>query len=186
MTMKNIYSAAQRRTGTRSFITTPQVRWPNVAKYMHMYWFYLLTGIVAGMWPMWHYHLPVRIVCGRIKNPSVWRTSWLHAEEHSTHFTPAYVENTSFIWGNIALKSNFAIFYRAYNLWRWMSSQEVCTKPCQKRFDTNHQENSLRGIVVDKMHIASHTDKWCLEICDARKHPDLKKVGLVYNVLMPH
>ena len=32
-------------------------------------------------------------------------------------------------------------------------------------------------IVVDKMHMAGHTDKWCKETCDSRKVPDLDEVG---------
>ena len=36
-------------------------------------------------------------------------------------------------------------------------------------------------IVVDKMHITGHTDKWCLENCDAREYPELSDVSYRVN-----
>ena len=31
-------------------------------------------------------------------------------------------------------------------------------------------------ILVDKMHMAGHTDKWCKDTCDSRKVSDLNEV----------
>ena len=43
-------------------------------------------------------------------------------------------------------------------------------------------------ILVDKMHMAGHTDKWCKETCDSRKFPDLNNVnifhGNIYMILL--
>ncbi len=36
--------------------------------------------------------------------------------------------------------------------------------------------NSLE-IVVDKMHMAGHVDKWCKDNCDARTFPELDNVS---------
>ena len=49
---------------------------------------------------MWYHHFPVRIVCGRIKNPSIWCTSQFHAEEHNTPFPAPYVLHLSFLHSN--------------------------------------------------------------------------------------
>ena len=40
-------------------------------------------------------------------------------------------------------------------------------------------------IVIDKMHMAEHVDKWCRDNCDPNKLSDLDKVKLVmsYHVL---
>ena len=47
------------------------------------------------------------------------------------------------------------------------------------RKDLTPTTNSIASmeIVVDKMHITGHTDKWCLENCDAHKYPDLRDVS---------
>ena len=37
-------------------------------------------------------------------------------------------------------------------------------------------------IVVDKMHMAGHVDKWCKENCDARSFPELDNVSLHMHV----
>lgn len=62
---------------------------------------------------------------------------------------------------------------------RWMSSPKIAQNPARKGLTPTTKKIFSMEIVVDKMHIASHTEKWCLENCDARTHPDLKlkKVG---------
>lgn len=34
-------------------------------------------------------------------------------------------------------------------------------------------------ILVDKMHMAGHTDKWCKDTCDSRKVSDLNEVSVM-------
>jgi hypothetical protein len=33
-----------------------------------------------------------------------------------------------------------------------------------------------KDIVIDKMHMKGHTDKWCKENCDPKSRPELEKV----------
>jgi len=54
------------------------------------------------------------------------------------------------------------------------------------RSDTNNTVLSKMEIVVDKMHMAGHVDKWCKETCDPRIIEDLAKVcpiPVVYGTL---
>ena len=41
-------------------------------------------------------------------------------------------------------------------------------------------------IVVDKIHIKGHTDAWCKQLCDQKKHEHLDKVSIrvLYEKLM--
>ncbi len=49
---------------------------------------------------------------------------------------------------------------------------------CRDLTETTRKLAALE-IVVDKMHIAGHINKWCLENCDARKVKDLEEVCVV-------
>ena len=53
------------------------------------------------------------------------------------------------------------------------------------RKDLTPTTNNIASIeiVVDKMHIRGHTDKWCLENCDARKHSELNDVSYMHILM---
>ena len=38
------------------------------------------------------------------------------------------------------------------------------------------------NIVIDKMHMVGHTDKWCKKVCNPNNFPDLNdvRISLVY------
>ena len=181
MTVRNIYSAAQKRTETQNFITTQQVRKAIKHCYIHSRLLkhkYLSSNRDCSWYvAMWCHHFPVRIVCGRIKNTSIWCTSWFHAEEHSTPFPAPYVSTCPLY---VAILSVLILII--------CSAGYICYDDgCHlRRFAQNLSRKDLTPttnkiasieIVVDKMHITGHTDKWCLENCDARKYPDLSDVS---------
>ena len=130
---------------------------------------------------MWYHHFPVRVVCGRIKNPSIWCTSWFHAEQHNTPFPAPYVYIRPFYIAilSVLILIMYSAGYICYDdgchLWRFAQN------PSRKDLTTN--KIASIDIVVDKMHIRGHTDKWCLENCDARKHPELNAVSYMHILM---
>lgn len=131
---------------------------------------------------MWCHHFPVRIVCGRIKNTSIWCTSWFHAEEHSTPFPAPYVSTCPLY---VAILSVLILIicsagYICYD--DGCHLRRFAQNPSRKDLTPTTNKIASIEIVVDKMHITGHTDKWCLENCDARKYPDLSDVSYRVNV----
>lgn len=60
-----------------------------------------------------------------------------------------------------------------------MSPEKICSEPNKDLTPATKFMASLE-ILVDKMHMAGHTDKWCKDTCDSRKVSDLNEVRLVY------
>ena len=54
--------------------------------------------------------------------------------------------------------------------------KKFAENPCRSAITPTAQKIACTRIVVDKMHMAGHVDKWCKENCDSRKIPDLDKV----------
>ena len=49
----------------------------------------------------------------------------------------------------------------------------LAQNPSRKDLTPTTKNIASTEIIVDKMHITGNADKWCLDNCDARKHPDL-------------
>ena len=56
--------------------------------------------------------------------------------------------------------------------------RKFARNPVRSQVSAESKLISQLEIVVDKMHMRSHTDSWCKQNCDPLKHPYLKDVGL--------
>lgn len=55
--------------------------------------------------------------------------------------------------------------------------KKFAENPVRCNITATAQKIASLKIMVDKMHILGHTDKWCLEHCDSRKE-ELKMVSI--------
>ena len=63
-----------------------------------------------------------------------------------------------------------------------MSFETICPDPVTKDLTPTFKYIASLEILVDKMHMAGHTDKWCKQTCDSRKILDLDK-ATIYRIM---
>ena len=57
--------------------------------------------------------------------------------------------------------------------------KKFAENPVRRHLTPTSQKIAEMCILVDKMHVRGHVDKWCLENCDARKISELDDVSLL-------
>ena len=141
---------------------------------------YLLTGIV--------------LVCGHVVSSLSCRNCMWQNQKHkymvhfmiscrrTQHTFPSSVcFHLSFVRSNLILliliicSAGYICYDDGCHLRRFAQN------PSRKDLTPTTNKIASIEIVVDKMHITGHTDKWCLENCDARKYPDLSDVSYRVN-----
>ena len=55
--------------------------------------------------------------------------------------------------------------------------------PCRSQITPFSVKLASVEIVIDKMHMAGHTDKWCHQYCNPRAFKELENVSLVLQIL---
>ena len=144
----------------------------TVTEYINVF---LLTGIIAGMWPCGIITFLSELYVAESKT-QVYGALHDFMQKNTTPYVytrPFYIA-ILFVLILIIYSAGYICYDDGCHLRRFAQNPS--------RRDLTPTTNNIASIeiVVDKMHITGHTDKWCLENCDARKHPELNDVSYMH------